>query len=182
MLPRFHVNAFAGAIVNGWQANAIVTSQSGLPITLTSGVDNSESGIGNDYAVFTGVSPKRPAGAAKTVWFNPAAFAKNPVPSAANGFTQSFGNVPRNSLRGPGYQDTDMSLFKDIASEKRIHGQFQAEVFNAWNHTNLANPQTSASSGVFGQINATSTSTGSVNSTTTVGAPRVWQFAAKMIF
>jgi hypothetical protein len=182
VLPRFHVSSLAGSIVNGWQANAIVTSQSGLPITITSGVDNSESGIGNDYAVFTGVSPRRPAGAPKTEWFNPAAFAKNPAPSAANGYAQSFGNVPRNYLRGPGYEDTDLSLFKDIAPEKRIHGQFQAEVFNAWNHTNLANPTSSASSGTFGQITATSTSTGSVNSTTTVGAPRVWQFAAKIIF
>ncbi len=183
VLPRFHVNSFAGSIVNGWQANAIVTSQSGLPITISSGVDNSKSGINNDLATFTGISPKRPAGASKiTEWFNPAAFEKNPAPSAANGYTQSFGNVPRNSLRGPAYEDTDMSLFKDIAAEKRIHGQFQAEVFNAWNHTNLGNPTSSVSSGTFGQITATSTSSGTVNSTTTVGAPRVWQFAAKVIF
>ncbi len=183
VLPRFHVSSLAGSIVNGWQANAIVTSQSGLPITITSGVDNSESGIGNDYAVFTGVSPTRPAGVSKVAeWFNPAAFAKNPAPSAANGYAQSFGNVPRNYLRGPAYEDTDLSLFKDIAAEKRIHGQFQAEVFNAWNHTNLANPTANASSATFGQITSTSSSTGSVNSTTTAGAPRVWQFAAKIIF
>ena len=183
-LPKFHVNSFAGAFVNGWQANAIVTSQSGLPITITSGVDNSESGIGNDLASYNpGVSIKRPAGASKiTEWFNPAAFAKNPAPSAANGYTQSFGNVPRNSLRGPAYQDTDISLFKDILSEHRVHGQFQAEVFNAWNHTNLANPTSSVSSGTFGQITATSSSTGSVNIPSTVGTQRVWQFVGKVIF
>lgn len=182
VLPHFRVKSFASALVNGWQANAIVTSQSGLPITITSGVDNSKSGIDNDYAVFTGISPARPAGAPKTEWFNPKAFAQNPPPSAANNYTQSFGNVPRNYLRGPAYEDTDLSLFKNIASEKRIHGQFQAEVFNAWNHTNLANPQSSVSSGTFGTINATSTSTGTVNSTSTAGAPRVWQFVAKVIF
>lgn len=182
LLPRFHVSSFAGSVVNGWQINAIVTSQSGLPITLVSGVDNSKSGIGNDYAVFTGISPARPAGAPKTTWFNPKAFAQNPAPSAANNYTQSFGNVPRNYLRGPAYEDTDISLFKDIAQEKRIHGQLQAEVFNAWNHTNLANPQNNAGSGTFGTISSTSSSTGSVNSTTTAGAPRVWQFVAKIIF
>ncbi|MDR3752546.1 MAG: carboxypeptidase-like regulatory domain-containing protein [Terracidiphilus sp.] len=182
-LPRFHVTGPASALANGWQVNAIVISQSGLPLTITSGVDNSLSGVGNDYAVYVpGVSPARPAGASKiTQWFNPAAFAKNPIPSA-NGNVQSFGNVPRNSLRGPAYEDTDISLFKDIMGEHRVHGQFQAEAFNAWNHTNLANPTTSASSGTFGQITATSSSTGTVNSPSTVGAQRVWQFVAKIIF
>ncbi len=184
VLPRFHVNALAGSIVNGWQANAIVASQSGLPITIFSGVDNSESGINNDLATFTGISPQRPAGASKvTEWFNPAAFEKNPAPSAANGYTQSFGNVPRNYLRGPGYEDTDLSLFKDIAAEKRVHGQFQAEVFNAWNHTNLANPGgTVSSAATFGAITATSSSTGSVNIPSPVGTQRIWQFVAKIIF
>jgi hypothetical protein len=183
-LPKLNVNQAARQIVNGWQVNGIVTLQDGLPLTIVSGVDNSLSGIGNDYAVYnTGVSTARPAGVSKTAeWFNTAAFAVNPLPSAANNFTQSFGNVPRNSLRGPGYDDVDLSVFKDILPERRIHGQFQAEAFNAFNHTNLANPNTTASSGAFGTITATSSSTGSVNIPSTVGTQRVWQFAAKVIF
>jgi Carboxypeptidase regulatory-like domain len=183
-LPSFHVNNFASQIVNGWQANAIVTSQSGLPITIVSGIDNSLSGIGNDLAVYNpGVSIRRPQGVSKIAeWFNPAAFAENPLPSAANNFAQSFGNVPRNSLRGPAYQDTDISLFKDIMSDHRIHGQFQAEAFNAWNHTNLANPAATASSSTFGEITATSSSTGTVNTPSQVGTQRVWQFVGKIIF
>ncbi len=182
--PRFHVSNFTGQIVNGWQVNAIVQSQSGLPINITSGVDNSLSGIGNDLAVYNpGVSIQRPAGVSKIAeWFNPAAFAENPLPSAANGFAQSFGNVPRNSLRGPAFEDTDISLFKDILSEHRVHGQFQAEAFNAWNHTNLANPSAAANSGTFGEITATSSSTGTVNTPSQVGTQRVWQFVGKIIF
>ena len=184
LFPRFHVNGILGSVANGWQGNAIVTSQSGLPISVYSGVDNSESGINNDLAEYTGVSPKRPPGASKiTEWFNPAAFEKNPAPSAANGYAQSFGNVPRNSLRGPAFEDTDLSLFKDIASEKRIHGQFQAEVFNAWNHTNLSNPgSTVSSAATFGAITATSSSTGSVNTPSLVGTQRIWQFVGRIIF
>jgi hypothetical protein len=182
--PTFHVGPALGAFVNGWQANAIVNSQSGAPITITSGVDNSETGVGNDYAVYTGISPKRPAGASKIQeWFNPAAFAKNPAPSAANNYAQSFGNVPRNSLRGPGFEATDISLFKDIAPERRVHGQFQAEAFNAWNHTNLALPGSNVSgAATFGVITATSSSTGSVNTASLIGTQRVFQFAAKVIF
>jgi hypothetical protein len=181
--PKFHVNNALGQVVNGWQANAIVVSQSGLPITITSGVDDSKSGISNDLAVYTGQPIARQAGYTKIQqWFNPAAFTENPLPSAANNWTQSFGNVPRNSLRGPAYEDTDISLFKDILSEKKIHGQFQAEAFNAWNHTNLANPTSAANSGTFGQITATSSSTGTVNIPSPAGTQRVWQFAAKIIF
>ena len=180
--PKFHVSNVLSQVVNGWQANAIVTSQGGLPFSITSGADNSKSGVGNDLGVYTGQPIARPAGAPKTEWFNPAAFSQNPVPSAANNWTQSFGNVPRNSLRGPAYEDTDISLFKDILSEKRIHGQFQAEAFNAWNHTNLANPTSAANSGTFGTITATSSSTGTVNIPSPAGTQRVWQFAAKIIF
>ena len=181
---RFDVNHAVGQFVNGWRVNAIITSQSGLPLTINSGVDNSLSGIDNDYATYVpGVSTARPAGVSKIAeWFNTAAFAENPLPTA-NGNVQSFGNVPRNSLRGPGYEDVDMSLFKDIFPERRVHGQFQAQAFNAFNHTNLATPGTTVSStGAFGQITATSSSTGTVNTPSEVGTQRVWQFAAKIIF
>ncbi|HKU27368.1 MAG TPA: carboxypeptidase regulatory-like domain-containing protein [Candidatus Sulfotelmatobacter sp.] len=175
-IPHMHVSGVAGAFANDWQLNGILTMQSGLPLTITSGVDNSHSGVGNDYADFVkGVSTKRPAGVSKLQeWFNTAAFQKNAV--------GTFGNVPRNILRGPGYADVDLSLFKDIAPEHRFHAQFQAEAFNALNHTNFANPTTSVSSGTFGQITSTSTSTGTVNSPTTAGAQRVWQFALKLMF
>ncbi|MGB7266242.1 MAG: carboxypeptidase regulatory-like domain-containing protein [Terracidiphilus sp.] len=176
-LPHFNVNGVAGSLVNGWQANGILTSQGGLPINITSGVDNSISGVGNDRADFVpGVSTARTAGASKIAqWFNPAAFQKNA--------TGTFGNVPRNYLRGPGFENIDASLFKDIAPERRIHGQFQAEAFNVLNHTNLANPASNASSsGTLGVITATDSSTGTVNIPSPVGTQRVWQFALKVIF
>ena len=156
-----------------------------MPFTITSGVDNSESGVGNDLGVYKpGVSIARPAGAPKTTsGSTPQPSQRIQFPSAANNYTQSFGNVPRNSLRGPAYEDTDISLFKDILGEHRIHGQFQAEAFNAWNHTNFANPVSSVSStGTFGTITATSSSTGSVNIPSSVGTQRVWQFVGKVIF
>ena len=174
-LPHFNVNSAAGFLANGWQVNGIVGVQSGLPVNITSGVDNSLSGVGADQADFvSGISRARPSGAPKTTWFNKSAFAKN----AAG----TFGDVPRNYLRGPGYADLDMSVFKDIFPERRIHGQFQAEAFNVFNHTNLGNPSGNVSAGTFGQITATNASTGSVNMTSTVGAARIFQFAAKLIF
>ena len=176
VFPTYHGSRLVGTFANGWHANSIVKLASGLPITVTSGVDNSVSGVGNDYADYVpGISPNRPAGASKIKdWFNPAAFTKNAL--------GTFGDVPRNSLRGPRYTDVDLSLFKEILPEHRIHGQFQAESYNLFNHTNLANPTASVSSGTFGQITGTSNSTGTVKMTSVAGSPRVFQFGAKIIF
>jgi hypothetical protein len=177
VVPKFNVSHAAGQVINGWQANTIVAMQDGLPLTILSGVNNSLSGINNDYADYVpGVSTTRPAGVSKlTSWFNPAAFTKNA--------TGTFGNVPRNSLRGPGFNNVDMSLFKEIMPERRVHAQFQAQAFNLFNHTNLANPGVNVNAGgSFGHITATSSSTGSVNIPSPVGTQRVMQFALKFMF
>ncbi len=171
--PTFYPsNGLVSEIVNGYQVNMILQSQSGLPFTVVSGTDRSLSGVGNDYAdAVPGVSRARPAGTSFIgQYFNTAAFR----PAALG----TFGNIGRNSLYGPGYEQFDVSVFKDLFAEKRVHGQFRAEGFNVLNHANFANPNATASSGTFGQITATNTSTG----TGTTGLPRVFQFGAKVIF
>jgi hypothetical protein len=163
-LPKFQVNKLAGAFVNGWQANAIIFVQTGMPFTILSGTDRSLSGIGNDYAdTVPGVSPARPPGASNLKeYFNQAAFVQ-----AATG---TFGDTSRNFLRGPGYTDVDASLFKDVFTGHRVQGQFRAEAFNLFNHTNLNNPgATVSSTGTFGHI-------------TGANSPRVFQFGAKVLF
>jgi len=64
-------------------------------------------------------------------WFNPAAFA----PQAAG----TFGNVHRNSLRGPGAFNMDLSLSWVFQMEK-VGLMFRVDAFNALNNKNLAAP------------------------------------------
>ncbi len=59
-------------------------------------------------------------------WFNRYAFAR-----PASG---TFGNMGRNSLRGPGVNKWDLSIFKNFALGERRQLQFRSEFFNAWNH------------------------------------------------
>ncbi len=159
--PRFNVQGWKNAIVNNWQGNAIVSLQTGLPFNVVSGTDRSLSGINNDYADQVG-NPARPPNTSKVKeYFNTAAF----VPAA----TGTFGDVGRNSLRGPGYADVDLSVFKDLFRFDRFQSQFQAEAFNAFNRANFANPQNSLSSGTYAQITGAS-------------SPRVFQFALKLTF
>jgi len=173
--PDYAHRAFSAFLANGWQANLIIQSQTGLPFTVTSGSDRSLSGIGNDFAdVVAGVSPKRPAGVSfHKEYFNTAAFV-----AAAPG---TFGTARRNSLTGPGYEQVDFSLFKDFFPEARIHARFQAEGFNMFNHPNFSNPSAATNSGTYGQITATQGTTNSSGLGTT-GYNRLFQFAGKLIF
>jgi len=45
-----------------------------------------------------------------------------------------YGTPSRNLIQGPGYQNWDLSLFKNVPLGKRIL-QFRAEAYNAFNHT-----------------------------------------------
>jgi hypothetical protein len=163
-LPRFNVNRLSGAFVNGWQVNTILNASTGTPITVLSGTDRSQSGIGNDYAdIVPGVSRARPAGANfLTEYFNTAAFQQ-----AAIG---TFGNTSRGILRGPGSLTMDVSGFKSLPIKDRVNLQFRAEAFNILNRANFSNPgSTVSSTTTFGRITA-------------AGSPRVLQFALKVLF
>jgi hypothetical protein len=171
LIPNANVQGWKNEIVNGWQVNAIVSLQTGFPFTVLSGTDRSLSGVGNDYADRVG-NPARPAGVSKVKeYFNTAAF----VPATLG----TFGNIERNSLRGPGYADVDTSIFKNLFTGDRVSAQFQAEAFNTFNRVNFGNPTNSAdgntapvatvSSGTYGQI-------------TSANSPRVFQFGLKLLF
>jgi len=55
----------------------------------------------------------------------------------------TFGNVGRNSFRGPNQFLADASLMKDIPMTERVKGQFQFQVFNLFNHPALDIPNSS---------------------------------------
>ena len=64
----------------------------------------------------------------------------------------TFGNAGTGTIVGPGLQLWDISLYKDfyVAEEQRV--QFRVEFFNAFNHVNFGNPNTSFGSAAFGTI------------------------------
>ena len=48
----------------------------------------------------------------------------------------SFGNVERNSLRGPGFWNVDVGLQKNIRLRGSSELQVRVEAFNVFNHIN----------------------------------------------
>ena len=93
-------------------------------------------------------------------WFDTSAFQQVNIPA---GQEQRFGNVHRNSMRGPGFYNVDLGLFRTIAFRGRTRLQLRFEAINALNHANFANPGGDVSNaGTFGIISST-TGTGERN-------------------
>src|SRR5277367_845199 len=85
---------------------------------------------------------------------------------AANPALATYGTLPRNSFRGPGQTNVDMSLSKTTALfRESVKLEIRADFFNIFNHTEFNNPTTNISSPLFGQI-------------TTTAPPRIIQIAA----
>jgi hypothetical protein len=70
----------------------------------------------------------------------------------------NFGNVPRNSFRGPRYFDTDLSIKKNFRISKGENGlnfTIGANAYNILNHRNFGNPDNFRLSGTFGTLQNT---------------------------
>lgn len=81
----------------------------------------------------------------------------------------TFGNAGKWILRGPGSIDLSAFALKDIRVLENMRVQLRVESFNAMNHMNLGGFNTQLGNRAFGQIND-------------VGAPRYFQFGAKLLW
>ena len=97
----------------------------------------------------------------------------------------TYGSLPRNFLRGPGYINFDMAFSKTTAITERINLEFRAEFFNIFNHANFLNPGVGNSgNGIFNGLQAGTDPNavgqfGFINSTFD---PRIIQLAARITF
>jgi outer membrane receptor protein involved in Fe transport len=62
------------------------------------------------------------------------------------------GNVGRNTVRGPGFQRTDLSIFKNFNFAQRHRIQVRIEAFNLWNQARFGQPNGVIGTAPFGQI------------------------------
>jgi hypothetical protein len=161
---KFNPKGIGGAIVNGWEASAIYTYQSGGPLAFSSATNTTFAQGGGQRPNLIG-NPVLPDGERTlTRWFNTAAFA---APAA-----YTFGTAPRSlgSVRSDGISGIDFSVVKNTKLYESVALQFRAEFFNLTNTARFAPPNTSFGSAAFGQVSAQS------------NQPRVVQFALKLIY
>jgi hypothetical protein len=155
-------NRLLRTTLGGWEVSGIVTMTSGLPINpqLTGG--QSSNGLPN--------ATNRPDKVSSVTyphkvgeWFDTAAFASPAV--------GAWGNAGFNSLRGPGRDNWNLSVFKSFpfSADGARRFEFRAESFNVWNHTQFDQVSNGLGASNFGQV-------------TSAFDPRVFQFGAKLYF
>ncbi len=151
-IPSGSLTGVTRALIGGWQTTGIWTAETGRPFNLGIQFDNANVGSRGNYQRPNLVGNPFPAGWTKTygpagLFFDPSAFA------VAAPFT--FGNLGRNALRGPGFKNFDIGIFKNFRLSERLRLQFRAEAFNAFNVTNFGNPGGTVGTANFGRITGT---------------------------
>ncbi len=155
-------------VLGGWQISGTTQLGSGTPLTATTAsVDPGGLGI-----LGSSVAGPRPdmicdpnKGAPHTIvqWFNTACFADVPA-----GVVRP-GNAGRGTILGPGFQNWNISLFKNFNFTERWKIQLRGESFNFINHPNPNAPTTGITSSLYGKI-------------TSFHDPRIIQLGAKLYF
>jgi hypothetical protein len=95
-------------------------------------------------------------------WFNTAAF-------RAITQTGQIGTSPVNVVRGPGINNFDVSLFKNIHIRESVRFQLGIETYNIFNHAQFDAVNGNINSATFGRV-------------TSARDPRVMQLRAKLSF
>jgi hypothetical protein len=148
-------------VAGGWQLNGVFRVVSGTPFSI--GADSSSCNCpGNsNYADAIGAVRILGGTGPGQYWFDRSAFAA----PAAN----RFGTAGRNIVRGPGFANYDMSVFRAFPVTERAKVEFRSEFYNLTNTPRWGNPNSSVNSGNFGQITSTS-------------GEREIQFALRLLF
>lgn len=128
------------AVVNGWHVFGIATFSSGFPLAVNfnqvtaTNITGSPSVSARIYV--TGNPYSLSAGSNSLQAFNPNVFA---LPAVG-----TLGDPSKVLIRGPGINNWDVSLAKDIPIWERVNMQFRAELYNAFNHTQFSSINTTA--------------------------------------
>ncbi len=131
------------ALVGGWQVNGIYTWQHGFPITITAAdLGGLNDTFGTNRANLVG-DPKIDQRTV-TRWFNTSAFAQPAL--------GELGNLGRNTERGPGINNLDLAVFKNISFPGQVRLQFRLESFNALNHTQFDGVSANLAAANFGVV------------------------------
>ncbi len=157
-------HGITGFVAKGWQVNVIGVWGSGQPFSVfnASNVSNTNPGGSSDRA--NRIATWQISNPGISRFFNTAAFVSQKP--------GTLGSEQRNDLHGPHFRHVDLSFIKNFPIHEETHLEFRAEGFNITNTANFGNPSGTIGTSTFGQLTGMSASY----------APRVIQFAAKLIF
>ena len=133
----------ASYLFGHWEFSGLVQMQSGYPYNVTQA---NTLGLFSGAQYTTSLSNPSIAPADRTIekWFNPAAFAITPQ--------DQLGNTSRASLFGPGQDNFDLSFQRIFPIKERLKFKLRVDMFNAFNHPQFSNLNTTITSPAFGSV------------------------------
>jgi Carboxypeptidase regulatory-like domain/TonB dependent receptor len=149
--------------VEGWQLAAVLQAQSGNPVNIVT-ANSTITGVAN--TIRPNVTGPITMIDSVDRWFDTSVFTSG----------SSFGNLGRNVVIGPGFDNTDVSLMKNTAVTESLHVQLRIEFFDVFNHANFGQPGNVVGSPGFGRITNTRLPTGES------GSSRQIQLGIKVLF
>ena len=149
-------------ILGNWVVGGTMFYHTGIPwspvdVASRSNLEN-VTGLrnGTPLATYAGAVPNASCGTNAAHWGASFAQGQPCITSASFAVgTLGFGNAARNSQRGPGFFDTDLSITKNFNVTERIKFGIGANIFDILNHQNFDLPLNSVTSGAFGAILST---------------------------
>jgi len=149
-VPSHFGNKMMNSVVGGWTLAGTILFHSGYPFSIVdSGV---RSQVGNTSGITTAVVLADYLGTGYPSCTTPNTACYSTSMFAAKANQHDWGNIPRNSFRGPGYFDTDFNLNKSFTYRERYKLTVGAYFFNLLNHANFDLPYNNVATGTFGQI------------------------------
>ncbi len=161
----FATGKVGSRLLKGWIISGITTFATGLPVSITEVDDNSLLGATSDNVdepnftpgkILNNTNPRSGA-----TYFNTSLFSEEPF--------GHLGDANRRFFHGPGLNNFDMALEKNITLTESKAVQLRLEGFNAFNHAQFGGPDGNFNSGTFGLV-------------TSAKAPRILQVAMKFMF
>lgn len=132
----------AAAVIGGWQVNGVFAAYTGRPFTVTA--DGGQLNAPGNTQTADQVKADVLKIGTPEQFYDRTAFAAVTTPR--------YGTTGRNTLRGPGAVNMDLSLFRNFPIGERFTLQFRAEAFNVSNTPHFNNPSANQAAADFMRI------------------------------
>lgn len=180
-LPTPDAGAFGRAVLGGWSVDGIFRARSATPVDVRTGIQIFGSNEASRPDLVEGVplyidDPLAPGGRR----INRAAFV---LPPRQGNTPTRQGTLGRNALRGFPASQLDFALRRQFGLTERLNLQLRAELFNALNHPNFADPVSNLNNALFGQsTQMLNRGLGGLSPLYQIGGPRSVQLAVRLQF
>ena len=144
----FNEGGISGKLLGDWTLSGVFSARSGSPIDIT-GVNLTTNRVQGTVARPNSTGTPRILGGTgpEELWFDTSVFVEPP--------SGTYGTVGRNTVRGPGYTNYNLTLARTFRLTERFDLRFTASAFNLTNTPRYESPSGTFTSGDFGEISST---------------------------